>query len=46
MPDAIDNLLHQVGFTLEIEEQPFKADEFRQNIMKYFYAGAPSLAKL
>lgn len=36
MPDTIDKLLRQIGFTLETEEQPFQLEEFRQNIMSYF----------
>lgn len=36
MPDAIDGLLQQVGFTLEIEELPFSVEEFKKNIMRYF----------
>lgn len=35
MPDAIDALLRQIGFTLEVEEQPFSPQEFRNNIMRY-----------
>ncbi len=36
MPDKIDALLHQIGFSLETEEQPFSVEEFKQNIMRYF----------
>lgn len=36
MPDSIDALLQQIGFTLEVEEQPFSVEEFKQNIMRYF----------
>jgi hypothetical protein len=36
MPDTIDALLKQIGFTLEVEEQPFSIDEFKENIMCYF----------
>lgn len=36
MPDKIDALLQQIGFTLEVEEQPFSVEEFKKNFMRFF----------
>lgn len=35
-PQAIDDLLKQIGLRFEIEEQPFSVEEFKKNFMRYF----------